>query len=45
MLVTEDIIDRVARTLNLAPDMVREINFYHGSGETNTTHYGQEIGG
>ena len=22
---------------------MREINFYHGSGETNTTHYGQEL--
>lgn len=43
MLVIEDIIDRVARTVGLAPDIVREINFYHGSGETNTTHYGQEL--
>lgn len=43
MVVIEDIVDRIARTLNLAPEIVRERNFYHGSGETNTTHYGQEI--
>ena len=43
MVVIEDIVDRIARTLNLAPEVVRERNFYHGSGETNTTHYGQEI--
>jgi xanthine dehydrogenase large subunit len=43
MLVTEDILDRIARTLNLPPEQVRERNFYHGSGETNTTHYGQEL--
>ena len=44
MLVIEEIIDRVARSLNLAPDEVRERNLYHGRGETNTTHYGEEIG-
>ena len=44
MLVIEEIIDRVARHLGLPPEAVRERNFYHGSGETNTTHYGQEIG-
>ncbi len=43
MVVIEDIVDRIARTLNLAPELVRERNFYYGSGETNTTHYGQEI--
>ena len=43
MLVIEEIIDRVARRLNLAPEIVRERNLYHGQGETNTTHYGQEI--
>ncbi|NJP08681.1 MAG: xanthine dehydrogenase molybdopterin binding subunit [Leptolyngbyaceae cyanobacterium RU_5_1] len=43
MVVIEDIVDRVARSLNLPPDVVRERNFYHGTGETNTTHYGQEI--
>ncbi|MBD3882935.1 xanthine dehydrogenase molybdopterin binding subunit [Phormidium tenue FACHB-886] len=43
MVVIEEIIDRVARTLSLPPEVVRERNFYHGTGETNTTHYGQEI--
>lgn len=43
MVVIEDIVDRVARTLELPPEVVRERNFYHGTGETNTTHYGQEI--
>lgn len=43
MVVIEDILDRVARTLGLPPDLVRERNFYHGTGETNITHYGQEI--
>jgi xanthine dehydrogenase molybdopterin-binding subunit B len=44
MLVMEEIMDRVARRLGLPPEAVRERNLYHGSGETNTTHYGQEIG-
>ncbi len=43
MIVIEDILDRIARTLHLPPDVVRERNFYHGAGETNTTPYGQEI--
>ncbi|MBD2151900.1 xanthine dehydrogenase molybdopterin binding subunit [Pseudanabaena sp. FACHB-1277] len=43
MVICEEIIDRIARTLGLAPEVVREQNFYHGSGETSTTHYGQEI--
>lgn len=43
MIVIEDIMDRIARTLDLSPDAVRERNFYHGAGETNTTPYGQEI--
>jgi xanthine dehydrogenase molybdopterin binding subunit len=43
MLVIEEIIDRVARATGLAPDVVRERNLYRGAGETNTTHYGQEI--
>ena len=43
MLVIEEIIDRVARRLGLPPEEVRERNLYRGSGETNTTHYGQEI--
>ena len=36
--------NRVARTLGLLPEVVRERNLYRGSGETNTTHYGQELG-
>jgi xanthine dehydrogenase large subunit len=37
------IIDRIGRSLHTLPEKIREINFYHGAGETNTTHYGQEI--
>jgi xanthine dehydrogenase molybdopterin binding subunit/xanthine dehydrogenase small subunit len=44
MLVIEEIIDRVARSLGLPPEIVRERNFYHGSGETNRTHYGADLG-
>ena len=44
MLVIEEIMDRVARRLGLAPEVVRERNLYRGKGETNTTPYGQEIG-
>jgi xanthine dehydrogenase large subunit len=43
MLVIEEILDRVARALDLAPEVVRQRNLYHGRGETNTTPYGQEI--
>ena len=43
MLVIEEIMDRVARSLGLSPEIVRQRNLYHGRGETNTTHYGQEI--
>jgi xanthine dehydrogenase large subunit len=43
MLVVEDVLDRVARHLGLPPERVRARNFYRGSGETNTTHYGQAI--
>ena len=44
MLVMEEIMDRVARRLGLPPETVRERNLYHGTGETNTTHYREEIG-
>lgn len=44
MLVIEEIIDRVARALGMLPEAVRERNLYHGTGETNTTHYGADIG-
>ncbi len=43
MLVIEEIIVRIARQLRLPPEVVRERNLYRGTGETNTTHYGQEI--
>ncbi|MGF1483463.1 MAG: xanthine dehydrogenase molybdopterin binding subunit [Opitutales bacterium] len=43
MLVIEEIMDRIARRTGLAPEVVRERNFYHGDGETCTTHYGQTI--
>ena len=43
MLIIEEIIDRIARQLGLPPEVVRERNLYHGTGETNTTHYGQKI--
>ncbi len=43
MLTVEEIIDRVARKLGLPPEVVRAKNLYRGTGETNTTHYGQEI--
>src|SRR5262249_16216750 len=43
MLVIEEIMDRIARHLGLQPEAVRERNLYRGKGETNTTHYGQEI--
>ncbi|OYV06891.1 MAG: xanthine dehydrogenase, partial [Verrucomicrobiales bacterium VVV1] len=44
MLVIEEIIGRIALKLGLPPEEVRARNFYHGSGETNTTHYGEDIG-
>ncbi|MEY2496762.1 MAG: xanthine dehydrogenase/oxidase, partial [Verrucomicrobiota bacterium] len=43
MLVIEEIIDRISRATGLAPELVRARNLYRGTGETNTTHYGQEI--
>jgi xanthine dehydrogenase molybdopterin-binding subunit B len=44
MLVMEEILDRIARRVGHSPEEVREKNLYRGSGETNTTHYGQELG-
>ncbi len=44
MLVIEEIVDRVARTLRLPPEIVRERNLYRGMGRTNTTHYGEDVG-
>ena len=43
MVVIEDILGRIADQLSLAPEVVRERNFYHGEGETNTTHYREEV--
>lgn len=43
MVIIEEALDRVARQLGLPPEVVRERNLYHGHGETNTTHYGQEL--
>ena len=43
MLVMEEILDRIARATGLDPELVRQRNLYRGAGETNTTHYGQEI--
>ena len=43
MLFCEEVLDHVARHLGLPAERVREKNFYRGSGETATTHYGQEL--
>jgi xanthine dehydrogenase large subunit len=40
MLVVEDALDRVARTLGLPPEVVRERNLYR---EGDTTHYGMRV--
>ncbi len=40
MIVIEDILDRIARTLGVAPHLVRERNFYR---EGDSTHYGQPV--
>jgi len=44
IMVVEEILARVARRLGLPPEVVRERNLYHGTGETNRTHYGEDIG-
>ncbi len=41
MLVIEEILDRIARALGKRPEDVRATNFYSGTGERNTTHYGE----
>jgi len=43
MVVIEEILGRIASALGLPADQVRALNFYHGNGETNTTHYGELI--
>jgi xanthine dehydrogenase large subunit len=40
MLVVEDVLDRIARSLGLPPEVVRRRNFYH---QGDTTHYGMEV--
>jgi xanthine dehydrogenase large subunit len=40
MVVIEDILDRIARSLGLPPEAVRERNFYHAG---DFTHYGMEV--
>ncbi len=40
MLVIEEILDQAARRLSLAPDVVRQRNFYQ---EHDATHYGQPV--
>ncbi len=40
MLVIEDVMDRIARTLGLPANLVRERNFYR---EGQSTHYGQPV--
>ncbi len=44
MLVVEEIVARIAGRLGIAPEIVRARNFYHGTGETNTTHYREDLG-
>jgi xanthine dehydrogenase molybdopterin binding subunit/xanthine dehydrogenase small subunit len=44
MIVIEEVMDRVARRLGLPPETVRERNLYHGTGETNRTHFLEDIG-
>ena len=43
MIVIEEILDRIARRLRIAPEQVRERNLYSGTGDSNTTHYGQPL--
>ncbi len=43
MMFIEEIVARVAQHLGLPAERVRERNFYRGTGESATTHYGQEI--
>ena len=40
MLVIEEVLDRIARSLSLPPELVRERNFYR---EGDTTHYGMPV--
>jgi xanthine dehydrogenase molybdopterin binding subunit/xanthine dehydrogenase small subunit len=44
IIVIEEIMDRVARRLGLAPEVVRQRNLYRGTGATNQTHYFEDVG-
>ncbi len=44
LMVIEEIMDRVARRTGLRPEIVRQRNLYRGTGETNRTHYLEDIG-
>lgn len=44
MVVVEEIIGRIALRLGMPPEELRARNFYRGAGETNTTHYGADVG-
>jgi xanthine dehydrogenase molybdopterin binding subunit/xanthine dehydrogenase small subunit len=41
MVVIEEIMDRIARNTGKTGEFVRAKNFYRGTGDTNTTHYGE----
>jgi xanthine dehydrogenase large subunit len=43
MVFIEEVMDRVARSLGLPPEVVRERNFYRQEGGRNITPYGQEV--
>jgi xanthine dehydrogenase molybdopterin binding subunit/xanthine dehydrogenase small subunit len=43
MLVIEDILDRIARKLDLSPEAVRERNMYHAPERGDLTPYGQRV--
>jgi xanthine dehydrogenase molybdopterin binding subunit/xanthine dehydrogenase small subunit len=43
MLVIEEIIARISEESGIPAEKIRENNFYHGDGETCTTHYGAKI--
>jgi xanthine dehydrogenase small subunit len=43
MLVIEEIIGRISESLDLTAEEIRSRNFYHGEGESNTTHYGEVV--
>jgi xanthine dehydrogenase large subunit len=42
-VIMEEIVSRVAEACQRKPEEIRELNFYRGKGEGNTTPYGQEV--